>query len=274
MEQTSNGFADGLIMDLDPMSTPNNSMTSALNATLVTYNGNEYVLQNDMGNGRVETAYLPEGFVPVGTCSFGGIIYVASYNPLTGVSQMGCFPSPERNFGMELDNNGQREVITIKDSQCYTETNGMKVYYNTINIPICKDITLTPGDKFVITISKDQLATLFGHIDGIEKNGNSSTAITCAEISVGIQQENKVLELSNLKKFSTAIDNANYQSIFSPADTISPSQAPDLDAYRNVISSEYQLVSGSFSGTLCLIIKMKIIDTFSVKYSAKLFIDE
>jgi hypothetical protein len=39
-----------------------------------------------MGNARVETAYLPEGFVPVGTKEYGGIVYVASYNPINGQS--------------------------------------------------------------------------------------------------------------------------------------------------------------------------------------------
>ena len=32
-----------------------------------------------MGNGRVETAYLPEGYIPVGTCEFGDIIYTGRF---------------------------------------------------------------------------------------------------------------------------------------------------------------------------------------------------
>ena len=48
----------------------------------------------------------------------------------------------------------------------------------------------------------------------------------------------------------------------------------DLDSYRTVISSPYQVVSGSFSGKLCLIVKLKILDSFEVKYSSKLFVDE
>ena len=81
-QETVNTFTDGLVMDLNPITTPNSVLTNALNATLITYNGNEFVLQNDMGNGRVETAYLPQGFIPLGTTSFGGIIYIVSYNPL------------------------------------------------------------------------------------------------------------------------------------------------------------------------------------------------
>ena len=36
-----------MIMDLNPLTTPNNVLTSALNATMITYNGNEFVLQNE-----------------------------------------------------------------------------------------------------------------------------------------------------------------------------------------------------------------------------------
>ncbi|MGN0966093.1 MAG: hypothetical protein ACI4OP_00655 [Candidatus Coprovivens sp.] len=86
MEKTKNTFQDGLIMDFSPDNTSATSLTSALNATILTFNGNEMALQNDMGNGRVETAYLPEGYIPVGTCEFGDIIYIASYNPLTNRS--------------------------------------------------------------------------------------------------------------------------------------------------------------------------------------------
>jgi hypothetical protein len=39
-----------------------------------------------MGNGRVESAQLPKGYIPLGTAELGGIIYIASYNPLTGKS--------------------------------------------------------------------------------------------------------------------------------------------------------------------------------------------
>jgi hypothetical protein len=66
-----------------------------------------------MGNGRVETAYLPEGYVPVGSCEFGDIIYVVSYNPLIDKAQIGCFPSPERN--LSSDELGQEPVTINSD---------------------------------------------------------------------------------------------------------------------------------------------------------------
>lgn len=98
MEIAVNTFNDGLNLDTNAMVTPSTVLTDCLNGTLLTYNGNEQVLQNDMGNGKVETAKLPDGYVPVGMKEHGGIIYVASYNPETNRSQIGSFPSPERNI--------------------------------------------------------------------------------------------------------------------------------------------------------------------------------
>jgi hypothetical protein len=44
MKSTTNVFLDGLITDRHPLSTPQNCLTDALNATLLTYNGNEMML--------------------------------------------------------------------------------------------------------------------------------------------------------------------------------------------------------------------------------------
>lgn len=93
-----NQFSGGLEMDMATAKTSDNVLIDALNATYITMNGNEKALQNDMGNGRVERAFLPPGYVPVGMKEYGGIIYIASYNPLTNKGQVGSFPSPERNI--------------------------------------------------------------------------------------------------------------------------------------------------------------------------------
>ena len=44
VQESTNTFSDGLIKDLNPLTTPNTVLTDALNATLLTFNGNEYVL--------------------------------------------------------------------------------------------------------------------------------------------------------------------------------------------------------------------------------------
>lgn len=37
----TNDFSKGLMMDLNPMTTPNSVMTDCLNGTIITYDGNE-----------------------------------------------------------------------------------------------------------------------------------------------------------------------------------------------------------------------------------------
>jgi hypothetical protein len=70
-------------LDTNPIAMDNHTLSGALNATMLTMNGNELVLQNDMGNAKVESASLSAGYIPVGMKEYGGIVYVASYNPKT-----------------------------------------------------------------------------------------------------------------------------------------------------------------------------------------------
>lgn len=137
-----NTFSAGLIQDLAPDNTQATCMTNALNATLKTNNGNELSLQNDMGNSKVEHAQLPKGYVPVGTCEFGGIIYIAAYNPLENKSQLGCFPSPERllsnqDQGLEI----QSSLNLFKDNDIITRTKCITPLTN---------VKLHPGDEYQV----------------------------------------------------------------------------------------------------------------------------
>lgn len=107
-------------MDVNPIAVPNNVLTNCLNGTYVTFNGNDVILQNDMGNGKVEKAKLPSGYIPIGIKEYGGIIYVVSYNPFTQHGQIGSFPSPEVDFyGKELNGIGD---ITIEDEDFFDNT--------------------------------------------------------------------------------------------------------------------------------------------------------
>lgn len=147
-KEATNTFSEGMILDLNPIMTPNNVLSNALNATLITMNGNEYVLQNDMGNGRVETATLPTGFVPIGVKEYGGIIYVASYNPITGEGQLGSFPSPETNLTQDEISD---QTFSISKSD-FLENGEIKYYYKRIEI-MPSDMYINPGDKFGLFIT-------------------------------------------------------------------------------------------------------------------------
>lgn len=138
--KTQNTFSDGINMDVNPIVAPKTVMSNCLNGTFTTFNGNENVLQNDMGNGKVHSAYLPSGWVPVGMAEHGGIIYVAAYNPETQESQLGSFPSPQQNF--ESSKNGQGETFTKLEANKYKLFVGEN-----------KDIELKPGNKLAITLA-------------------------------------------------------------------------------------------------------------------------
>lgn len=146
-----NTFSDGLVMDFNDLVTPSSALTYCLNGTNITYNGNEFVLQNDMGNGRVETAYLPEGYVPIGTKEYGGIVYIASVNPQTGDCQVGSFPSPERNIGT----NDYAGVTTNQNllSELSPGTIIYKQYALGEDPDTNEDLVLNVGDKFMITLN-------------------------------------------------------------------------------------------------------------------------
>ena len=154
MEQAVNTFQKGLNTDSHPMAQGNDSLTDALNATFVTMNGNEIILQNDMGNRRIDNAFLPSGYQPVGMKEYGGIIYVAAYNPITNKSQIGSFPSPERKLGIEngLGIQNDRSIRSYFESYSKEGLNFLKS--DTILLPLtdrgADSIPLHPGDKFTV----------------------------------------------------------------------------------------------------------------------------
>lgn len=92
--ENSNQFKDGLLMDLHPLQTPNTVLTDCLNGTFITYNGNEYSLQNDMGNFKLKNCRLSPGYLPIGSTSYADTIYLLSYNPIDDKIEVGSYPSP------------------------------------------------------------------------------------------------------------------------------------------------------------------------------------
>lgn len=152
MEQAVNVFNKGLQMDTNPMVQGTDTLSNALNATFVTMNGNEVILQNDMGNRKVDNAYLPSGYEPVGIKEYGGIIYLALYNPITNRSQIGSFPSPERKMGIE--NPDLNNSISSLDSLFKgTESKEGITFLQNENgylLPLTSNTSLYPGDKFTV----------------------------------------------------------------------------------------------------------------------------
>lgn len=109
-KESSNQFTEGLVCDLNPINTPNTVLTDALNATIITYDGNEYSLQNDRGNYPLENCKLKPNYIPVGLKEYGDILYIVSYNPLDNHVEIGTYPSPAEVVG----NDNERPELEIE----------------------------------------------------------------------------------------------------------------------------------------------------------------
>lgn len=263
--EATNTFDQGLLMDLNPMVTPNNVVTNCLNGTLITYNGNENVLQNDMGNGRVETAYLPEGYVPLGTAELGGIVYIVSYNPLTDKCQIGSFPSPERNVTQdELPSS----KVSVSNSQFQ---DGRKVLNTIVKVklltnPESEDGTfkLNPGDKFAIYSTNNGVAnneeTISDVNTGVTKVDYNPRYVTIHVVSIG--EDGKVTYLDDYLKWDS---NLKYYIKDCQGNE---GAKKDLDEYRSLVSSAYNIFNSKVSGELALLFELKTIDSFSVTWDA------
>lgn len=261
---SKNTFSGGLVMDLAPDTTPNTVLTSALNATLVTFNGNEMQLQNDMGNGRVETARLPEGYIPVGTCEFGDIIYIVSYNPLTNKSQIGCFPSPERNISSEeVGSAGQTlssaDFQELKKDESGNDVPTGKLKTNTVK-KIIYNNKLNPGDKFIIY---DKSRKIYGE-SHISDMGNISHVYGSfpkwLKIHVvAIEDSGKINYLDSTLRW--------YDNYFIAQSKEDNQDIPDIDSYRNLLSSGYSVFQSKISGKLALLVELEKITGFSCTHT-------
>ena len=171
-QELVNTFSDGLMMDLNPINTPKSVLTDCLNGTYITYNGNEFVLQNDMGNYKLKNCKLPTNFIPVGVKGYGDILYIVSYNPITKETEIGSYPAPQSIFSTgETEDaleatpdqlapfvwNGEVEYpIIIKDNKkpifIFTDSNE-------------ETYKLNPGDEFKFVGNVDIPDFIYQHLN-------------------------------------------------------------------------------------------------------------
>ena len=154
-KESSNQFTEGLVCDLNPINTPNTVLTDALNATIITYDGNELSLQNDRGNYPLENCRLKPNYVPVGIKEYGDVLYIVSYNPLNNHVEVGSYPSPMEVVGNDLDQ-PEIELQSVIGNANYVDN---KISYSEL-IEDCEtkiwtsdneeDSKLYPGDEYKI----------------------------------------------------------------------------------------------------------------------------
>lgn len=268
---SKNTFSEGLIMDFAPDNTQSNCMTSALNATLLTFNGNEMSLQNDMGNGRVETARLPDGYIPVGTCEFGDIIYIVSYNPILNKSQIGCFPSPERNISSE-EIGDLEQSISSSDFQELKDGNPTgKLKANSVKKILYGSKNMNSGDKYIIysdnlysknpdskNPDSDNSKYLSDYGNLSHQHGTFPKLVKIHVVS--IEESGKIVYLDSTTKW---YDNNYYISGDGEKNS---EEKLDIDSYRTLVSSAYSIFSSKVSGKLALLIELEKITGFSCSW--------
>lgn len=123
---------------------------------MLTYNGNEMMLQNDMGNTLIQDSAtgnimgLNPGFIPTGIKEHGGIMYITSVgkdangNP---IGEIGTIPSPII-----------RDIY--KDKITYTVNNFIPIG---IGDPLTITHKLYPADKFIVNLDmKVDVSSLIG----------------------------------------------------------------------------------------------------------------
>ena len=194
-QEVQNSFVEGLSSDLNPLIAQNTVLTDCLNGTYITYNGNDFTLQNDMGNYGLQNCKLDPNYIPMGIQEYAGIIYIVSYNPITNKMQVGSYPSPKTIF--DSDQNAETEsditdIIIPKGGdnlgmstsdkpmfdQTYFEYLIVSKTINSIDIPInfycvnydyiknkgllhqftspnMDDIKLYPGDEYYVYVEAD-----------------------------------------------------------------------------------------------------------------------
>lgn len=268
-----NTFTKGLVMDFNPTITKSDCLVNALNATLLTFNGNEMQLQQDMGNGRVETALLPEGYVPVGACEFGDIIYVVSYNPLENKSQIGCFPSPERNITSDEVTDLQQSLAASDFQELNGSTPTGVIKSMSVKKIVYGNKNMNPGDKFIIyeeaaanqSILQENQKTLSDYGNTLHIYNEWPKLLKLKVVS--IEDSGKIVDLNAAVKW---YDNDYYLTHLQTQ----PAQSkPDIDSYRSLVSSAYSIFQSKVSGKLAILAELESIDGFSCTYDVYTTLD-
>lgn len=167
----ANTFSDGLNMDLHPLTTPNTILTDCVNGTMITYNDNEFVLQNERGNSKInEYAKLSDGFIPVAMKEYNGILYIVSHNPQTKYTEIGTFPSPKKITNSNL--NEFNKNVNVSNISYYTNYEKNVTWYD-------YNLSVSNYDKYKLSVTNEHPLIVLEHFV-LDKQGNI-TKITLNE---------------------------------------------------------------------------------------------
>lgn len=249
-ENVTNTFSKGMVSDITPIQTPDKVYTSALNATLTTFDGEELAIQNDKGNVKIEGAKLPSGYIPIGSTELGGIIYIVSYNPISKNCQIGSFPSPE-----DGSTYSKNDTITIASPEHFynssTEWRNIEkggyskeddIKHTEYIYTLMNDYTLSPGDKFYLYTNDLPISNLYDTSKKTAKN--YLKLIPCV-----IDSNNRVIEMVNLIPYE--VEDTKTKLLY--------------NSYVNTQSEgKFQVFRSNYSGKLALKVQLISPTSFDV----------
>ena len=171
---------------------------------MLTFNGNENILQNDMGNAQVMDAKtgnmigLSDGFVPVGIKEHGGVLYIASYNPKTKQGELGTIPSPRIEYTLQ-DQSREEQIgkllAGVNNSDILVND---KISHDYILIDT--ETLFRVGDQFIVQLDLRHIPELYDQtilthfennkITGIKENENPFELVDCSNVT--IKQQNSI----------------------------------------------------------------------------------
>lgn len=258
VQESTNTFSDGLISDLSSLTTPNTVLTDALNATLLTFNGNELVLQNDMGNTKImvpgteldpEYVQLPEGFIPLGMKEHGGVLYIVSTNGQQ--IEIGSFPS--------LPEGDNEEILIHIIDDIKLGDDGVDLNKNFI----ISD-KLNSGEKFLIVLNTENLGTI-SEFNGIKKyykpkllsieKGIETDITNTLKLQKKYNSSNGLLETS--KHWFLSLNDTEYTN-FNDENYI-------FNKNNYITNAEYQIFKPKKGGTLALRFELETINSFTLE---------
>lgn len=265
MEIAQNSFNGGLLMDMNDTVVPNTVLTDCLNGTLITFDGNEFILQNDSGNGRVESCALKKDFIPLGIKQYGGIIYIASMNPLTGECELGSFPSPERNISSEELSMDDIDTA-ILNSTLYPEgeSEGLQITYLKADFSLLQRMVLRPGDKFLIYITPNGNSSSIDNFIETYKNYNTTFS------NGKLQRRVFSLHLATVNENGSITYIEDQTNVFT--NEVRKFFYTEREAFGNNIQlktvqdpSLYNTYSSRFNGYLIIVLEIEPVDFFNIE---------
>lgn len=240
------------------MVTPNSVLTDNLNGTFITYNGNEFCLQNDKGN--FEVAQLSDGYIPIGAKEYNGVIYIVSVkneyekdsngeykidengnyiiDPDNCETEIGTYPGIDWTIPYETEHN-----LILPE----TKTEGQNCYTPLRNIDVIDD-------------EENNIATSRGYFSGLHLGYSTVTPVTMEiqpsyDGSVNLIITDDVNPVRMINSGFSVLPNEKYklikrhQSI--ETNEYSSLKLQDLDLIRNsTVISNVDLVSVTPGGQL------------------------